>query len=337
MNEIFIYLLPIVSLAFCYLFWLLKGRDDSGRKVIVPEYEPPLDLSPGEVGLLQDFSATDREITATLVDLAIRGYIRIRRISKKHIYGNHYSYQFELLKDDVLGIRQHEKALLNGLFGVATVKFNEKTHASLTDPVAKAKAQSQYPAVAKHLVGAKVKLKDLNRYFYQYVNKAKEELYSDLNSKGYFKSDPLLAGLGLAGMGLLLITAAIFSYEKPTYLFSSMLSGTIFLFFSVAMQSRSKSGTAAKESLEGFRMYLHTVETHRFRAIQAANSAEEIDEKVRLFEKYLPYAIALGLESSWTKQFKKVYNEPLKWFDQKPAEEVIDLVRSIHASYKANR
>ena len=68
----------MLALAIClsyYLLWRRYGKDYKGKGVIVPEYEPPAGLSPAEVGLLYDYNVDGRDLTATLIDLAIRGYI----------------------------------------------------------------------------------------------------------------------------------------------------------------------------------------------------------------------------------------------------------------------
>jgi hypothetical protein len=56
--------------------WYRRGRDPR-RRPIAPRYEPPDGLTPAEVGTLVDHRVDVRDITATLVDLAVRGFIVI--------------------------------------------------------------------------------------------------------------------------------------------------------------------------------------------------------------------------------------------------------------------
>ena len=68
-----------------YLWWT-RGRDPA-RGAIAVQYEPPDKLTPGECGTLVDDEAAMRDITATLVDLAVKGYLTIeqkRREQKCH-------------------------------------------------------------------------------------------------------------------------------------------------------------------------------------------------------------------------------------------------------------
>src|SRR2546422_5306543 len=69
---------------FVVMFWLwyTRGRDPRLRP-IVPQYAPPDGLTPGEAGTLVDNSADMRDITATIVDLAVRGYILIEEKEKR--------------------------------------------------------------------------------------------------------------------------------------------------------------------------------------------------------------------------------------------------------------
>lgn len=329
-NQNLVYLFPVFSLAYCYLLWLVIGKDTAGRGVIMPEYEPPLDLSPAEVGLLQDLKIGDREITATLVDLAIRGYICIRRVPKTHSY----DYQFELLNEHVLKLLEHERDLLNGLFGVVDVKFNAQSQANITNPEAHDKATYQYPASKASFVGRKVNLPDVIHYFYQYVDKAKEILYAKLNAEGYFKSGIYLSGFSFIVIGLCGLVAGWLSHNHIALMANLIVSGLIFIMFGRIMGARSKLGTRAKESIDGFLMFLKSTESLRFKMTQSPNSTEYDGTKADLYERYLPYAIALGLEKDWSKQFEGVYAQPVSWLGSKPIEEVFDLSTSINTSKK---
>jgi len=62
------------GLVFLGMFWLwqTRGRDPPEGAIAV-QYEPPGGLTPGEVGTLVDDDAGMRDITATIVDLAVRG------------------------------------------------------------------------------------------------------------------------------------------------------------------------------------------------------------------------------------------------------------------------
>src|SRR6266581_3475399 len=69
-------LLPIPVLLFAFARWRRAGADPRLRPIAV-QYEPPPSMTPAEAGTLMDNSADMRDITATLVDLAVRGSLRI--------------------------------------------------------------------------------------------------------------------------------------------------------------------------------------------------------------------------------------------------------------------
>src|SRR5262249_45716581 len=70
-------LLPIATLIAMILMWRLLGRDAGpGHEAVVVRYAPPAGLSPAEVGTVLDESADLSDLTATIVDLAVQGYLR---------------------------------------------------------------------------------------------------------------------------------------------------------------------------------------------------------------------------------------------------------------------
>ena len=66
--------------------WWTRGRDPE-RGAIAVQYEPPDKLTPGECGTLVDNEAAMRDITATLVDLAVKGYLTIEQKDESHLLG----------------------------------------------------------------------------------------------------------------------------------------------------------------------------------------------------------------------------------------------------------
>ena len=78
--------IPIAIFAVMFYLWWTRGRDPRLRP-IAAQYEPPDQLTPGEVGTLVDNSADMRDITASIVDLAVRGYIVIEEHQKERMLG----------------------------------------------------------------------------------------------------------------------------------------------------------------------------------------------------------------------------------------------------------
>ena len=67
--------------------WYTAGRDEREHQTIVPEFEPPEKARPAEIGVLVDESADTLDVTATIVDLAVRGYLTITEVPKEGLFG----------------------------------------------------------------------------------------------------------------------------------------------------------------------------------------------------------------------------------------------------------
>jgi hypothetical protein len=78
--------IPFAVLATMLAIWRRRGRDPRQRPITV-QYEPPTDLTPAEAGTLTDERVDMRDITATVVDLAVRGFLKIEEVEKKELFG----------------------------------------------------------------------------------------------------------------------------------------------------------------------------------------------------------------------------------------------------------
>src|SRR5260370_3924111 len=106
---------------FVLMLWLWYTRwPGPCLGALAVQYEPPAGRSPGGAGTLVDDQATIRDITATLVDLAVRGVITIEEKETSHLMGlySNKEYVFHLNKKPAewKGIKSHELLLLSGIF-----------------------------------------------------------------------------------------------------------------------------------------------------------------------------------------------------------------------------
>ena len=91
--------LPLWAFAVMFPMWWLKGRDPDPGISVAPMYEPPEKMGPAEVGTLIDGSVDPRDITSVLVDMAVRGYVKIVETQHKGFLSTTKDYEFHLLKD----------------------------------------------------------------------------------------------------------------------------------------------------------------------------------------------------------------------------------------------
>ena len=84
--------LPLLTLAVMFALWYSVGRDPDPGVSVAPQYEPPKGMCPAEAGTLLDDSIHPRDITSTIVDLAVRGYIKIEEKVDTFLVFHHKDY-----------------------------------------------------------------------------------------------------------------------------------------------------------------------------------------------------------------------------------------------------
>jgi uncharacterized membrane protein YgcG len=282
-------ILPVAALLIAGRAWYRHGRDAKGRGTIVPEYGPPADLKPAEIDVLLSNKLGKNAVSATIIDLAIRKYLRIEESESKGVLGigKHKVYSFVKLPAPTSGtLADYEQKVLDGLF-------------------------------AK---GDTVETSDLKNSFYKTLQSVQKSIPKSLAARGFFASNPASAGNGWLIFGGILLFGSFFIIGASIALFiGAITAGLILMIFGVLMPSRTAAGAAAKDSAEGLRLYLNTAEKDRIAMLQSpdapyAPKTAEPKKTVELFEKLLPYAMVLGVEQQWAKQFEGVYTTPPDWY-----------------------
>jgi uncharacterized membrane protein len=278
--------LPLATFAAMFYLWWQKGRDPRLRP-IAAQYEPPDQLTPGEAGTLVDNSADMRDITATIVDLAVRGYIAIEEHQREQMLGLMHSkdYNFILKKERAkwTKLKAHEQALLEGLFVTGTV-------------------------------GETVSMSSLENHFYTNLPGIRSNIFSSLVTHGYYNRRPdsvrssyLAAG---AVVGFLVVfggvkMASSLGMAPLTFIAAGILTGAIICGFGWFMPAHTQQGARALEGVLGFEDFLVHVEADRFNSMI---------KTPQMFEKFLPFAMALGVEKNWSKAFQGILTQPPEWY-----------------------
>jgi uncharacterized membrane protein len=96
-----------------------------------------------------------------------------------------------------------------------------------------------------------------------------------------------------------------YGIATQTSITAGILSGTIILGFIWFMPARTMRGARALEKLLGFEEFLPRVESDRF---------HRVAKTPQLFEKFLPFAMALGVEQNWVRAFDGNYTQPPTWY-----------------------
>ncbi|MFW6192723.1 MAG: DUF2207 domain-containing protein, partial [Gemmatimonadota bacterium] len=280
-----ILLLPLLALGVMAWLWWTRGRDPDLRSVAA-RYEPPEGLGPGEVGVLVDHSPDMRDVTASLVDLAVRGHLVIEEREGEKLLGLISDREYALIRrtgpDDWSDLHPHERELLEGVFDDGAVE--------------------------------EVELSDLEDEFYKHLSAVKDGLFDRLVDLGYYGRRPdrvrraYVAGAVVLTMLLFVIghfLADRFLLTGGRVLLSSLGSGLVVAGIGWFMPARTRKGARALEEALGFEEFLERVEEDRFR---------RMIEGPEDFEKYLPYAMALKVEKKWAAAFEDIYTEPPDWY-----------------------
>ena len=278
--------IPIAAFVFMFWLWWTRGRDPRLRP-IAAQYEPPDNLTPGEVGTLIDNSVDMRDITASIVDLAVRGYLVIEQQNKDHLLGLTHSkeYVFHLKKSqaDWASLKPHEQQLLSGIFSGGNA-------------------------------GDTVSLADLHNRFYQNIASIKNQIFGSLVGDGYYARRPdsvrssyilfgIVTGIILIWGGLRL--AGSMGMAPLPFVVAGVLTAAIICGFGWFMPAHTQAGARALEGVLGFEDFLNHVEADRF------NRTIKTPE---MFEKFLPFAMALGVEKNWSRAFQGIYTQPPQWY-----------------------
>ena len=281
----------IFLIVFIFMFqkWYRFGRDPKGREVIVAEYEVPDNLSPMEVDGILHQSIQSGSVSAEIINLAINGYLKIERC-ENNLLGvfNLTDYKLIRLKSTDDNMSEASKQLMNSLFSSVDAD-------------------------------ASVKLSDLRNSFYIVVSSIKNLVSKNLTTKGYYSGNPititrpyLVAGSLFFGLSIfvLFVGGAIFGGFAPGYISLSLfLSFLVIVTFGFFMPKNTEKGVATRDSILGLKEYLQIVEKDR---INFANAPEK---KPEIFEKFLPYAMVLGVEKAWAKEFEGIYVTPPTWYN----------------------
>src|SRR5207247_2787009 len=89
------------------------------------------------------------------------------------------------------------------------------------------------------------------------------------------------------------------------FVFAAILTGVVICSFGWFMPARTVKGARALEGVLGFEDFLNHVESDRF---------NKMIKTPQMFEKFLPFAMALGVEKNWSKAFQGIMTEPPDWY-----------------------
>jgi Predicted membrane protein (DUF2207) C-terminal domain/Predicted membrane protein (DUF2207) N-terminal domain len=272
--------LPLWAFAVMFPMWWLKGRDPDPGMSVAPMYEPPEKMGPAEVGTLIDGSVDPRDITSVLVDMAVRGYVKIVETQHKGFLSSTKDYEFHLIKnrDQWNDLTDYERAMLDNVFSGGEVTL----------------------------------LSGLRNHFYTALPMIKSEIMGALKAKGMYTVDPDSAN-GYWGMGFLMVLLpyaagqvlgwADFLSSVPIAIVCGLIALAVIIIIGKQLAATSLKGARTRVQIQGFQEFMNRVDSDRLKRMPPDT-----------FEKFLPYAMALGVEHHWAKAFEGIIQNPPTWY-----------------------
>lgn len=273
------YLIPVVVLILLLRHYFRKGKDPKGRLTIAPEFAPPGKLRPAMMGTLLDERVDTHDISAVIIDLAVRGYLKIKEVEEKKIFGKNKDYQLTDTKKPRKDLTNYEKQIINGLFEE----------------------------------GSPVKLNELKHKFYKHIKAIKDDLYNNVKAENYFEENPekvrnkyLIIGIIFIALGPMLPAFLMVMFGSYlAFLFATIGTGILFIIFAFLMPKRTPEGVELTRQIKGFKLYMHTAERYR----------QKFYEDKKIFEKFLPYAMVFGIVKEWANKFRDMQLERPEWYE----------------------
>lgn len=259
--------IPFVVLAGMLWLWFTRGREPKGRGTVVPQYAPPRGMTPAEMVSLRDQQVPTQVVTATLLDLARRGYFKIVFGEAKRLFKKEQTYTFVKQKEADANVNEAEKQLLDGLFRD----------------------------------GAEVTLEDLKGTFYKEVALFKKAVMKQLQAQKLFTAHPgRVRGLYMgAAFAIVLVSFWFLAVLATPLTFVMMLVSAIVVgVLGYFMPQKTKEGAVVLEEVQGFKWFLSVTEKDRLKFHNAPAL------KPAQFHQFLPAAVAFGVEEAWAKQFQ---------------------------------
>jgi uncharacterized membrane protein YgcG len=252
------------------------------HETIVVEFTPPeLDaktkrrLRPAEIGVLLDERADTLDVTATIVDLAVRKHLVIKETESGGVVGLFKKKDYELtrLTANAGDLLPYESQLKDALLDT----------------------------------GDTVKLSDLKNKFHDDLAKVKGALYKQATDDGFFPRNPetirhliRIAGVvvGVLGGAMAYGFGALFGGGLIGVPF--IVAGVLLLLTAGAFPRRTGNGRVLFRRSLGFRRFM----------VESDKAREKFAENANIFHDYLPYAIVYGCVDRWAKVFKDLGLDP---------------------------
>ena len=324
----------LVILLYYLIAWNAVGRDPA-RGVIMATYQPPQNLSPAAMRYLLRMGFDYKTFAAAILDMAVRGFLTIQQQAG--------SYTLYLTGKDNRVLTDDEKQVANMLFsGRNQIWLHNENHQTIKDAIKTLKdwlaaaeqktyfvTNSRYliaPIAASVLVSAGLLLWQggakifagafMSLWLSVWTLAVGAMVYTTFKTwrAALRPAQASLPGQAVGVVGAIFRTAFILPFcffEVMGFFFLMKLTSLSLVFFVLAcgclhvlffhlMKAPTFAGRRLMDQVEGFKMFLGEVDGDRL------NRAAPPEQTPAVFEKFLPYALALDVEQAWANKFSSV-------------------------------
>ncbi|MDO8907987.1 MAG: DUF2207 domain-containing protein [Pseudohongiella sp.] len=149
--------------------------------------------------------------------------------------------------------------------------------------------------------GAIVELKNENHAIVSRARYAHKSALRKNYLNTYFKINGRYLLPSLAGSALIMLLIVMTNSFVPLVMVFLLLIVVVHGIFAWLLKAPTGEGRKVMDKLEGFKLYLEVAEKDDL------NVAHPPELTPELFERFLPFAIALGVEQAWAERFEKVF------------------------------
>jgi uncharacterized membrane protein YgcG len=313
-------------LGYFFLAWKRVGRDPR-EGTVVPIFSPPDDLTPAAMRYVSKMGADDRTFAAALIDMGVRGHIRM--VEEDGGWLSSDKTRLERVASTEPLPTDEEAALRELAMTGETIVMEQKNHAKF--------------AASQKALGTVLKNKYEGKLFHKNWGWALTGIILVFGAVWLSSAAVVAAtdggqiwliGVGIGLLALAVVLVALMQGTSQTgkclltvgaFICGSLAFATGAPIFFQALNSGwwqplvlpllalpvalsafawidapTKEGRAVLDRIAGFKQYLSITERERLDRMHPPEDTPE------LFERYLPYAVALGVENRWADRFANV-------------------------------
>ncbi len=315
----------LLGLLGIFLYYFINWRRvgvDPPKGTIIPQYYPPENMSAAACRFVEKMSFDNQTYTAALVQQAVNGNMRIEHNGERN-------YTLKTNQDYTYHKWEGEDKILQPFFGgrINSIKLDKKDHQIFSSSKDRLKEHlsEQYEGFMfnrnrQPLLLGIVCSTLLLFGLLLFVGKGEESIFmciwlffwlgglsipTFISVRSFLNGDrsgKTIGGLVFAFFFMLPSLVPLYLVTNQNWLMGLIIIAILMvnLIFAYLLEAPTIEGRETMDHIEGFKMYLSTAEKDRLNMLQAP------EENLELYEQYLPYAIALGVENEWGERFEKV-------------------------------